>query len=372
MSSAPTTARDGASEAEQHRPVAVVTGASAGVGRAVTRELAARGFDVAVIARGEAGLRAAADEVEERGGRALLLPCDVADWDSVSAAAERCERELGPIELWCNVAMTTVFGRVWDCTPDEIRRATEVTYLGQVHGTLAALQHLRPRNRGRIVNVGSALAYVGIPLQSAYCGAKFAVRGFSESVRAELLAEASAVTLAQVHLPAVNTPQFGWCLSRMARKPQPVAPIYQPELAARAVVDCALGTAPTRVLGSWNRLIVRGVGVVPEILARYAARTAVDGQQTDEPATAGRPSNLWHPTDQADDHGAHGAFDRRANGVLDPTFLRGIPRLVGELAAATAATARNRVGRLAGAIAGLAARSGPDVRTAAEVSPNHG
>jgi len=260
--------------------VAVVTGASAGVGRATAIALADEGFDVAVLARGSAGVEAAVDDVERRGRRAIGVEVDVADWDAVDAAATRVEHELGPIDVWVNDAMTTAFAWSWDVHPDEWRRATEVTYLGQVHGTLAALARMRPRDRGRIVNVGSALSYVGIPLQGPYCAAKFACRGFFESVRAELLHMKSNVTISMVHLPAVDTPQFDWCEARLPNRPQPVAPIYEPEVAARAIVAAALDGRRSSVLGAWNRLVVTGAKVAPGVLAHFVARTAVAGQQT--------------------------------------------------------------------------------------------
>ena len=212
------------------RKVALVTGASAGVGRATAVELASRGFDVALLARGRAGLDAAASEVESRGARALSVPADVSDYDEVNSAAARVEEELGPLDVWVNNAMTTSFSPLSDTKPEDFRRAIEVTFLGQVWGTMAALARMRPRDRGNIVNVGSALAFIGIPLQSPYCAAKFACRGFFESTRAELLHEGSHIRLSMVHLPAVNTPQFDWCQTTMDRHPQPVPPIYQPEI----------------------------------------------------------------------------------------------------------------------------------------------
>src|SRR4051812_23705582 len=220
--------------------VAVVTGASAGVGRATAALLAQRGFDVALLARGDAGLSGAANEVRRAERRALVLPVDVSVFSDIDAAAERVEQELGPIAVWINDAMTTVFAPVWDVDPKDYQRAVEVTFLGQVWGTKAALARMRPRDQGTIVNIGSALAFMGIPLQSAYCAAKFACRGFFQSVRAELIHEGSHVRMSMVHLPAVNTPQFDWCATSMPNPPQPVPPIYQPEVAARAVVAAAL------------------------------------------------------------------------------------------------------------------------------------
>ena len=221
------------------RPVVVVTGASAGVGRAVARAYGERGASVALLARGTTGLAGAATDVRAAGGRALELPTDVADHEQVDAAAERTEAELGPIDIWVNVAFSGVFAPAKEITAEEFKRTTEVSYLGFVYGTKAALDRMCPRDRGAIVQVGSALAYRGIPLQSAYCGAKHAIQGFTESVRAELLHDKSNVHITMVQLPAVNTPQFDWVLSRLPRHPQPVPPIYQPEVAARAVVHAA-------------------------------------------------------------------------------------------------------------------------------------
>jgi short-subunit dehydrogenase len=312
--------------------VAVVTGASAGVGRATVRRLAERGYDVGLLARGAAGLDAAAREVEAAGSRALPCTVDVASWDEVDGAASLVEQELGPIDVWINDAMTTVFGVVADVSPAEIRRATEVTYLGQVHGTLAALHRMRPRDRGRIVNVGSALAFVGIPLQAAYCGSKFAVRGFTQSVRAELLAEGSHVTISQVHLPAVNTPQFDWCESKMDHKAQPVPPMYDPDVAADAIVTAAEDGRRSDIVGSWNRMLVVLAEALPGVVARYAARTCIQSQQTDQPEDPDRPSNLWKPVDEGRDAGARGSF--HGGGVLTASFLSSLPGTVRQLAGA--------------------------------------
>jgi short-subunit dehydrogenase len=327
-------------------PVAVVTGASAGVGRATAVLLAEAGFDVGLLARGRAGLDGAAAEVESHGVRALGIPCDVADASAVDAAASAIEEALGPIDVWVNSAMTTVFGAVEDVSADEIRRTTEVTYLGQVHGTLAALARMRPRDEGRIVNVGSALAFVGIPLQAAYCGAKFAVRGFTESVRAELLAAGSGVTLSQVHLPAVDTPQFDWCESKMDEQAMPVAPIYDPDVAARAIVRAATTGRPSAVVGAWNAVIVAIDRIAPGVVARFAAATAVDGQQNGAPARPGsRPSNLWAPVDDEVDHGTRGRFGDQSRGVLTPKFLLSLPGVVLDLGRAVAGEALAAGGR---------------------------
>lgn len=327
------------------RPVAVVTGASAGVGRATAVALAERGFDVGLLARGETGLEAAAKAVQARGARALAVPTDVAVWEEVDGAADRIERDLGEIDVWVNNAMTTVFAPLVDTDPADIKRATEVTYLGQVHGTTAALRRMRPRDRGRIVDVGSALSYVGIPLQAAYCASKFACRGFFESVRTELIAAHSNVTISMVHLPAVNTPQFGWCKTELTNHPQPVPPIYQPELAAARIVDVVFDARRSTVLGSWNRLIVGGSKIAPSVFSQYAARTAVEGQQTDDPVDPDRPSNLRSPVDDRDAWGAHGQFDQRANGVRDPSFLSSLPQQAVSLARACLATIVFKAGR---------------------------
>ena len=293
--------------------VVVITGASAGVGRATARAFAERGFDVALLARGGAGLDAAAKEVDAAGRRSLTIEVDVADADALDAAAARVESELGSIDVWVNNAFSTVFARAIDISADEYKRVTEVTYLGFVYGTLAALRRMRPRDRGVVVQVGSALAYRGIPLQSAYCGAKHAIQGFTESVRCELLNEHSNVQITMVQMPALNTPQFDWVLSRLSRHPQPVPPIYQPELAADAIVFAA--THPyrrERWVGGPTALTILANSIAPGLLDRYLARTGIDGQQTDEVADADRPSNLWDPVDAGSDVGAHGSFDRQA------------------------------------------------------------
>jgi NAD(P)-dependent dehydrogenase (short-subunit alcohol dehydrogenase family) len=297
--------------------VVVVTGASAGVGRAVARAFAARGDRVALVARGEAGLREAAAEVEQEGGTALTVPCEVTDHEALSTAADRIERELGPIDVWVNNAFATVFAPFLRIRPDEFRRTTDVTYLGYVHGTRTALARMLPRDRGVVVQVGSALAYRGIPLQSAYSGAKHAIQGVTEAVRCELLHDRSNVRVTMVALPAVNTPQFDWALSRMRRKAQPVAPIYQPEVAARAVVHAA--THPRRRerwVGASTVLTLVANSVVPGLLDRYLARTGYQAQQTGEREVASRPGNLWEPVDAApgEDRGAHGRFDSAAKG----------------------------------------------------------
>ena len=302
--------------------VVVVTGASAGVGRAVAEEFAGRGDRVALLARGQAGLDGASAAVEAAGGRALAIPTDVADHAQVEKAAARVEEELGEIDVWVNVAMTSVLAAFVDIEPEEFRRVTEVTYLGYVYGTKAALDRMRPRNRGAIVQVGSALAYRGIPLQSAYCGAKHAIQGFHDSLRTELLAEHSGVHVTMVQMPALNTPQFDWVRSRLPRRSQPVPPIYQPEVAARAVRYAA--DHPQRReywVGATTVGTIVGNAVVPGLLDRYLAKTGIKGQQVDEPEDPDRPDNLFEPVDTVRDHGAHGRFDKRAHASSPQLWL---------------------------------------------------
>ncbi len=293
----------------------VVTGASGGIGRATALAFAERGDAVALLARGEQGLTAAEKQITEAGGRALGVPVDVADSDAVFAAAERVDNELGPIDVWVNVAFSSVFAPFWEITPAEYRRATEISYFGYVHGTMAALKHMRPRNAGTIVHVGSALAYRGIPLQTAYCGAKHAIQGFHESLRCELLHEKSGIHVTMVQMPAVNTPQFSWVLSRLPRHPQPVPPIYQPEVAARAVLHAA--DHPRRReywVGASTAATLAANALAPGLLDRYLGRTGFDSQQTQQPHDPDAPINLWQPADGPDgrDYGAHGIFDRQA------------------------------------------------------------
>lgn len=295
--------------------VVVVTGASAGIGRATAQAFGARGAKVALLARGEAGLRAAARDVEAAGGQPLALPTDVADHAAVEAAAATTEQELGPIDVWVNVAFTSVFAPLTQIRPEEFRRVTEVNYLGFVYGTMAALQRMRPRDAGTVVQVGSTLAYRGIPLQTAYCGSKHAIQGFHESLRCELLHEGSNVRVTMVQMPAVNTPQFSWVLSRLPRRARPVPPIYQPELAARGVLYAA--DHPRRReywVGGSTMGTLAANAIAPGLLDRYLARTGFDSQQTDQASDPDQPTNLWEPADGEDGHdfGAHGVFDREA------------------------------------------------------------
>ena len=293
--------------------VVVITGASAGVGRAVVREFAKRQASLGLIARGEERLHATEREVRQMGCKALAVPADVADPDQVEDAAARAERELGPIDIWINDAMTTVFAPFSEITPAEFKRATEVTYLGFVYGTMSALRRMRPRNRGTIVQVGSALAYRSIPLQSPYCGAKHAIVGFTDSIRSELIHENSNVHLTMVHLPAMNTPQFSWCRTKLPRHPQPVPPIFEPEVAARAIYWAAHHRRREVWVGGPTVEAIVGQKFIPGLLDRYLGKTGFDSQQTDEPEDRSRPDNIWEPVDDKRDFGAHGTFGDRAS-----------------------------------------------------------
>jgi NADP-dependent 3-hydroxy acid dehydrogenase YdfG len=297
------------------RQVVVVTGASGGIGRATARAFGARGAKVALLARGEKGLAAAAEDVRAGGGTPLMVPIDVADPEALSAAVEQIESELGVIDVWVNVAFTSVFSPFDKIAAAEYRRVTEVSYLGYVYATMAVLPKMKARNRGTIVQVGSALAYRGIPLQTAYCGAKHAIQGFNEALRCELLHEKSNVHVTMVQMPAVNTPQFSWVLSRLPRQAQPVPPIYQPEIAARGVLWAA--DHPKRReywVGGSTALTLAANAIAPGVLDRYLGKVGFDNQQTQDKAPKDPPVNLWAPADGAEgkDFGAHGIFDDKA------------------------------------------------------------
>jgi NAD(P)-dependent dehydrogenase (short-subunit alcohol dehydrogenase family) len=330
----------------------VVTGASAGIGRATARLFGERGASVGLIARGQAGLDAAAREVEKAGGTALAVSADVADYAQVTDAARQIEQRLGPVDVWVNVAFTSVFAPFAEITAEEFRRVTEVSYLGFVHGTMAALSRMRPRDRGTIVQVGSALGARSIPLQSAYCGAKHAINGFTSSLRCELMHEHSRVRVTVVQLPAVNTPQFSWVRSKLPNHPQPVPPIYQPEVAARGVVYAADHPGRKQYwVGASTAATILANRVAPALLDRYLARTGYSSQQTSEPADPGRPENLLQPVDGVNGHdfGAHGAFDGRSHGHSAQAWLS---RHAGLSAAGLSAAFLGGAAVLGGALAG--------------------
>jgi NAD(P)-dependent dehydrogenase (short-subunit alcohol dehydrogenase family) len=320
-----------------NRQIVVVTGGSAGIGRATVREYARHGADVAVIARGRERIDAACREVEAAGGRALGISADVSDADSVDAAAERIERELGPVDIWINNAFAGIFSTFMDMTPDEYRRITEVTYFGQVNGTRAALKHMLPRDRGTIVLVGSALAYRGIPLQTAYCGAKHAIQGFLDSLRPELIHRASRIRLCMVQLPAVNTPQFDWARVHIAHRPRPAGKIYQPEVAARAI-RFAAGSGRKEVwVGRTTVEAIVGDQLASPLLDFYLARTGISGQSTQEAIDPDHRDNLFDPV--PGDPGAHGRFDGQASASSLQMTLNRNRNLVAAAAAAAAAGA---------------------------------
>jgi short-subunit dehydrogenase len=289
----------------------VVTGASAGVGRAAAREFGKHGAKVALLARGEQGLENARAEIEAAGGEALCIPTDVADPEQVEAAAVRVERELGPIDIWVNDAIAVIFSPFKNIEPGDFKRSTEVCYLGAVYGTKAALKRMLPRERGTIVQVGSALSYRAIPLQSAYCGAKHAIRGFSDSVRTELLHDGSNVHITMVQLPAVNTPQFNVSKTTLPKHPQPVPPIYQPEVPARAIYWAAHQRRREVWVGLSSTIVIAGNKLLPGLGDWYLAKTGYDSQQTDEPVEENRPDNLYEPV--PGDHGAHGDFEEESH-----------------------------------------------------------
>ncbi len=294
------------------RPVVAVTGASAGVGRAIARKFASEGYAVGLMARGTAGLEGAAKDVERLGGVPLPIRTDVADADQVESAAQRIEDELGPIDVWVNDAMTTIFARFMDIEPREFKRATEVTYLGAVYGTMSALRRMASRNRGSIVQVGSALAYRSIPLQAPYCGAKHGMMGFTDSIRSELMHDGIDVKITMVHLPGMNTPQFDWCEAKLPDHPQPVPPIYDPEVAADAVWFAAHHDRREVWVGMPTVKTILGQKFAPGFADWYLARNGFSSQQTDQPVRDGRPVNLWEPADEERDYGAHGSFDAKA------------------------------------------------------------
>ena len=291
----------------------ILTGASAGVGRATARLLGREGARVGLIARDPQQLEATARDVREAGGTPLALPLDIADAGALDAAATRVEQELGPIDVWINDAMASVFAFVRDVTAEEFRRVTETTYLGTVNGTLAALRRMLPRDRGTIVQVGSALAYRGIPLQAPYCGAKHAIKGFTESLRTELLHERSNVSVTMVHLPGLNTTQFGFVRTKLPKTPRPVAPVYQPEVAARAIVWASRHPARRELwVGGSTAITIAGTKLAPGVGDRYLAWRAVDGQQTGERASEQRLRTDYLESPLPGDRGAHGPFDAEA------------------------------------------------------------
>jgi short-subunit dehydrogenase len=318
--------------------VVVVTGASGGVGRAIAHAFAKRGARLALLARGEAALRDVEREVHELGGEALVLPTDVADAEQVEAAAIAAERRFGPIDTWINDAMATVFAKAVDTDPAEFKRATEVTYLGTVYGTMAALRRMTVRDHGKIIQVGSALSYRAIPLQGAYCGSKFAIRGFTDSVRTELLHDKSKVRITMVQLPGVNTTQFNWCRSKLPNHPKPVPPIYQPEIPAEAVYWAAHHHRRELWVGYSAVQAILGNMLAPSLADRYLARTAFSGQQIpDMPVAADRPDNLLSPLPQM--AATHGIFDDEAKTSSPQLWLSRHRRLLAGAAGATAAAA---------------------------------
>jgi NAD(P)-dependent dehydrogenase (short-subunit alcohol dehydrogenase family) len=323
---------------DRHK-IAVVTGGTAGVGRAAVREFAGRGYDVAILARGAAGLEGAAADVRKAGQQALPVVVDVADEDAVRQAAARVESELGEISVWVNVAFAGSLAFAWDTSMAEFRRMTEVTYYGQVHGTLAALERMRPRDRGVIINVGSAMAYRSIPLQAPYCGAKHAVKGFTESVMCELAHEKSKVRLCMVQLPGLNTTQFRWNLNKMTGHPMPVPPIFQPELPGRAIVYLAEHPRRNMWVGISTAYTIVGERLAPKLLDLYLGRSGVKSQQTSQDLPR-LGSNVFQPRDEEEDQGAHGGFGQMAH-ARDPQLWLSLHRraVLGGMAAAAAAGA---------------------------------
>jgi len=327
----------------------VITGASAGIARATAQLYGARGDRVGLLARGRAGLDGAVKDVEDAGGIACAVPTDVADYAQVEEAGRAVEEALGPIDVWINVAFTSVFAPFWEIKPEEFKRVTEVSYLGYVYGTRVALELMRPRDHGTIVQVGSALSSRSIPLQSAYCGAKHAINGFTSSLRTELIHDGSNIRVTVVQMPAVNTPQFSWVLSRLPNHPQPVPPIYQPEVAARGVAYAA--DHPNRKqywVGTSTAATIVAEKFASPLLDRYLARTGFKSQQTDEAVGPDRPNNLWEPVDREGgvDHGAHGQFDHQARGTSPELWVSHHARAVTAAAGVAVGGAGVLVGKL--------------------------
>jgi NAD(P)-dependent dehydrogenase (short-subunit alcohol dehydrogenase family) len=323
--------------------VVVVTGASGGVGRAAAKAFGASGASVALLARGKAGLAGAKEEVEDCGGRALPIPTDVADHEAVEAAAEQVEQEFGPIDIWVNDAMATVFSPFLEISPDEFERSTQVSYIGFVNGTRAALGRMAKRNRGTIVQVGSALAYRGIPLQTPYCGAKHAIQGFTEALRCELYHDKVNVHLCMVQMPALNTPQFSWGRTHLPRHPQPVPPIFEPEVAAKAIVYAAHHRRREIYVGGPTAITIIGNKIAPGLGDHYLGRTGYSSQQTDQHVNGDRPDNLFEPADDEHDFGTRGIFDAHSRSwQLDADLHRGTLSAGVALLAAGASYLRRR------------------------------
>jgi short-subunit dehydrogenase len=316
--------------------VVVITGASAGVGRAIACAFAKRGAHIGMLARGHEGLESAKREVETLGGKAIAIPTDTSDPQQVEAAATKVEATFGPIDVWVNDAMVSVFSPFKEMKPEEFKRVTEVAYLGFVYGTMSALRRMLPRDKGVIIQIGSALAYRSIPLQSAYCGAKHAIMGFTDSVRCELLHDKSHVKITMLQLPAVNTPQFDWVRSRLPHKAQPVPPIYQPEIIGEAAVWASTHPRRELFIGLSTIMAIQANKIVPALLDRYLAKTGYQSQQTDQPADPNRPDNLWQPVDEQRDFGAHGSFDARSRRRSWQLWLDTHPGLVSLLGATLA------------------------------------
>ncbi|MCM5704521.1 SDR family oxidoreductase [Larsenimonas salina] len=296
--------------AQRTQETVVITGASAGLGRAIALEFARHGAQLGLIARDEDRLNTLKDEIEAAGGKALIFSLDVTESDALDHAAGEVENTLGPIDVWVNAHMTTVFSAFHDMSADEFKRVTEVTYLGNVYGTMAALKRMRPRNRGSIVQVGSALAYRAIPMQTAYCAAKHAIKGYTEGLRCELIAEKSRIHLTMVEMPGLNTPQFDWCKSHLPRRARPVAPVYQPEVGARAVYWAAHNRRRDLWVGASSVMTILGSRIAPGLMDRYLARNAIGGQQSNQAEDPTRPDNLWATV--PGERGTRGRFSNEA------------------------------------------------------------